>query len=45
MLTGNADQATAVKAVNQSGIFRFLTKPCSTEDITVLSFQDLNNTD
>lgn len=28
MLTGNADQQTAVDAVNQGNIFRFLTKPC-----------------
>jgi response regulator RpfG family c-di-GMP phosphodiesterase len=29
MLTGNADQQTAVDAVNKGNIFRFLTKPCS----------------
>lgn len=28
MLTGNADQATAVKAVNEGHVFQFLTKPC-----------------
>lgn len=28
MLTGNADQATAMDAVNHGAIFRFLTKPC-----------------
>ncbi|TWT34323.1 HD domain-containing phosphohydrolase [Blastopirellula retiformator] len=28
MLTGNADQETAVTAVNQGRIFRFLNKPC-----------------
>jgi response regulator RpfG family c-di-GMP phosphodiesterase len=31
MLTGNADQRTAVDAVNQGHIFRFLTKPCPPE--------------
>ncbi|TWT94327.1 Hydrogenase transcriptional regulatory protein hupR1 [Neorhodopirellula pilleata] len=31
MLTGNADQQTAVDAVNQGHIFRFLNKPCSPE--------------
>jgi response regulator RpfG family c-di-GMP phosphodiesterase len=31
MLTGNADQATAVAAVNRGEIFRFLTKPCDSE--------------
>lgn len=30
MLTGNADQETAIEAVNSGQIFRFLTKPCST---------------
>jgi response regulator RpfG family c-di-GMP phosphodiesterase len=28
MLTGHADQATAMEAVNSGQIFRFLTKPC-----------------
>ncbi len=28
MLTGNADLQTAIDAVNESSIFRFLTKPC-----------------
>lgn len=28
MLTGNADQETAIEAVNTGHIFRFLTKPC-----------------
>ncbi len=31
MLTGNADQQTAMEAVNEGNIFRFLTKPCSPE--------------
>ncbi len=31
MLTGNADQQTALEAVNEGRIFRFLTKPCSPE--------------
>lgn len=29
MLTGNADQKTAVDAVNKGEVFKFLTKPCS----------------
>jgi response regulator RpfG family c-di-GMP phosphodiesterase len=33
MLTGNADQATAVEAVNSGRIFRFLNKPCESEVI------------
>ena len=31
MLTGNADQQTAMEAVNEGNIFRFLTKPCPPE--------------
>jgi CheY-like chemotaxis protein len=33
MLTGNADQQTAMEAVNQGHIFRFLTKPCPPETL------------
>jgi diguanylate cyclase (GGDEF)-like protein len=33
MLTGNADQETAQKAVNQGEVFRFLTKPCTPEQL------------
>lgn len=33
MLTGNADQQTAIEAVNEGSIFRFLTKPCPPEDL------------
>jgi response regulator RpfG family c-di-GMP phosphodiesterase len=31
MLTGNADQITAIEAINQGKIFRFLNKPCPSE--------------
>ena len=31
MLTGNADQQTAVDAVNRGQVFRFLNKPCAPE--------------
>ncbi|MGB0670360.1 MAG: HD domain-containing phosphohydrolase, partial [Rhodospirillales bacterium] len=34
MLTGNADQGTAVSAVNRAEVFRFLTKPCSPEELS-----------
>lgn len=34
MLTGNADQQTAVDAVNRGQIFRFLNKPCTPEVLT-----------
>lgn len=33
MLTGNADQDTAMEAVNLGSIFRFLTKPCPPETL------------
>lgn len=32
MFTGNGDQATAAKAVNQGAVFRFLNKPCPPEE-------------
>ncbi len=34
MLTGNADQKTAVDAVNNGNVFSFYTKPCSIEVMT-----------
>ncbi len=34
MLTGQADLTTAIAAVNRNSIFRFLTKPCSAEELT-----------
>jgi len=34
MLTGNADLPTAVDAINQGQIFRFLSKPCSGTQLT-----------
>lgn len=33
MLTGNGDQRTAVEAVNEGSIFRFLNKPCPAEKL------------
>ncbi len=33
MLTGNADQKTAMDAVNQGHVFRFLTKPCPAAEL------------
>lgn len=35
MLTGNADQRTAVEAVNHGQVFRFLNKPCPPEELTL----------
>lgn len=35
MLTGNADQQTAIVAVNEGNIFRFLNKPCSAETLAL----------
>jgi len=34
MLTGNNDQKTAINAVNDGSIFRFITKPCNSEILT-----------
>lgn len=39
MLTGNADQQTAIDAVNIGDIFRFLNKPCST-DLLIKAIED-----
>lgn len=33
MLTGNADQETAINSINKGKIFRFLTKPVQTQDL------------
>jgi CheY-like chemotaxis protein len=33
MLTGNQDQATAIEALNEGEVFRFLTKPCQSQDL------------
>jgi response regulator RpfG family c-di-GMP phosphodiesterase len=33
MLTGNSDQATAARAVNEGAIFRFLLKPCRSDEL------------
>jgi response regulator RpfG family c-di-GMP phosphodiesterase len=34
MLTGNTDLGTAIAAVNDGNVFRFLTKPCAPEALT-----------
>ncbi|MEM8795544.1 MAG: HD domain-containing phosphohydrolase [Pseudomonadota bacterium] len=34
MLTGNSDQDTAIAAINEGKIFRFLTKPCDQETLS-----------
>ncbi|MFT3742990.1 MAG: response regulator [Pyrinomonadaceae bacterium] len=41
MLTGNSDQQTAIDAVNEGSIFRFLTKPCPPERLTETLFAGL----
>ncbi len=33
MLTGNSDLLTAIRAVNEGNIFRFLNKPCAPDDL------------
>lgn len=42
MLTGNADQTTAVKAVNDGAIFRFLNKPCAAEKLAEILDEGLH---
>ncbi|MEW6263734.1 MAG: HD domain-containing phosphohydrolase [Thermodesulfobacteriota bacterium] len=42
MLTGYADIDTAIKAVNEGQVFRFLTKPCPTETIARAITEGLN---
>lgn len=39
MLTGNADMGTAISAVNEGNIFRFMTKPCE-PGVFVKALQD-----
>lgn len=39
MFTGSVEQGTAIEAVNGCGVFRFLTKPCST-DVLVSALRD-----
>ncbi|HEX3800496.1 MAG TPA: HD domain-containing phosphohydrolase [Verrucomicrobiae bacterium] len=34
MLTANIDQGTAIQAVNEGNVFRFLNKPCTVEELT-----------
>lgn len=33
MLTGNADQQTAIDAINKGSVYRFLNKPCAPEEL------------
>jgi response regulator RpfG family c-di-GMP phosphodiesterase len=35
MLTGNADLDSSIKAVNEGHIFRFMTKPCSPDELSL----------
>ena len=39
MVTGNTDQQTAVAAINEGDVYRFLTKPCD-PDVLVKTVQD-----
>lgn len=43
MLTGNVDQQTAVEAVNNGSIFRFITKPCPIEQLSIVLDEGLRN--
>lgn len=44
MLTGKGDYRTALKCINSSGVFRFLTKPCSSAELRMVIRQGLNHT-
>ncbi len=35
MLTGNAESSTAMRAINEGGVYRFLSKPCSGLDLAI----------
>lgn len=35
ILTGNADRSTAIDAINEGAVFRFLLKPCPHDDLVV----------
>ncbi|WP_341663812.1 HD domain-containing phosphohydrolase [Vibrio sp.] len=35
MFTGNSDQKTAADAVNHADVFKFINKPCSSEDLLI----------
>jgi two-component system, probable response regulator PhcQ len=45
LLTGHADVATAVRAVNEGGVFRFFTKPCKEFELAVAIRQALERGD
>lgn len=42
MLTGNSDQETAIRAINEGAIFRFITKPCTSETLEGVLRQAIN---
>lgn len=41
MLTGNADVATAIDAVNHGSVFKFMTKPCPAEQLRDILIQGI----
>jgi two-component system, probable response regulator PhcQ len=43
MLTGHANLKTAVRAINEGQIYRFLTKPCNEEELTATLRQALQH--
>ncbi len=45
MLTGEADVDTAMRAINQGEIYRFLTKPCDARDLALCIRQGLEQRD
>ncbi len=45
MLTGNSDQETAVAAINEGEVMRFLRKPCNSEELSAILRQAVDEFD
>lgn len=43
MLTGNSDQETAMAAINEGKVFRFIRKPCETDELITIINQALED--
>lgn len=43
MLTGNSDQETAMSAINEGKVFRFIRKPCETSELKIIINQAIED--
>jgi len=43
MLTGNSDQETAMSAINEGRVFRFIRKPCETSELKIIINQAIED--